>query len=48
VTDQEVFLGGTSEDKCAQKRLGLFVGLVSNPRELPEVRTARTGVAGVL
>jgi hypothetical protein len=38
----------TSEDKSAQKRLGLVCGLVYDPRELPGVTTARPEVSGVL
>jgi hypothetical protein len=38
----------TSEDKSVQKRLGWSVGLVYDPRGLPEVTTVRPGVAGVL
>jgi hypothetical protein len=38
----------TSEDKSAQKRLGLVYGLVYDPRELTGVTIARPGVVGVL
>jgi hypothetical protein len=38
----------TSQDKSAQKRLGLISGLVYDPRRLLGVTTARPRVPGVL